>query len=199
MDLGDMQLRITEYVILRPLKLSDAQDSFDLVCKNRKNLKRWLPWVDFINSVTDEANFIKESIAARMKGEKYEMGIFTKLKSKDFDETANTNQWKLIGMCGFPEIKDKSGSLGYWLDADYRGKGIVTMACRCILSELPKLLNLNEVVIRVLPENTDSLNVAKKLGFEMTNQLKPSKLFGKDVLALEFKYRIGTKVLSDRK
>lgn len=185
MDRFEICLRITETIILRPLKLSDAEDSFKLVDKNRANLRRWLPWVDFINNVDDEINYIKESAKAILNGKKFEMGVFIQLKQENHQIEY---KWNLIGMCGFPEITNNIGFIGYWLDEDYRGKGIVTMSCRSIMSKLPILLDLKELRILASPENSSSVNVAEKLGFIKSSQLTTSSLFGESVKVVEFRY-----------
>lgn len=57
-----------------------------------------------------------------------------------------------------------SGSLGYWVDQEYVGRGIAPTAA-ALLTEHVFRQGLHRVEIAVQPDNTASVHVAEKLGF----------------------------------
>ena len=193
----EMYFSVNNYIMLKPLNESNAQESYDLVNKNRSLLKEWLPWIDSVKTVTDELHFIQRSAAATLKKEKFELGVFinktfelhdqddAEMQEKVYSE--EVNHWKLVGMCGFVEIANNCGWLGYWLDRDFQGKGIITKACQCILTDVCKFLGLSEVRLHIAPENNKSLSLAKRLGFKTNNILEKTNLFGKEVDVLLFR------------
>ena len=190
-----MIFKVNEEIVLRPLCLEDAKELFDLVCKNRPSLAKWLYWVDSIKTIDDEVSFINQCIQNMAEKTAFEMGIFFKQTNPN-DKTISSNSdlaiqskechWKLIGMCGLVEIKLSCGKVGYWLDKDYRGKGIVTNALKTLRLDVAKNFNLTELQMHVLPENAKSIAVANRSGFITDNVVKRVTSFGKEVDALLF-------------
>jgi len=58
----------------------------------------------------------------------------------------------------------RTGSLGYWIDEGYAGRGITPRACG-LLATFAFHEGLHRIEIAARPENEASLRVAKKLGF----------------------------------
>ncbi len=56
-------------------------------------------------------------------------------------------------------------SLGYWIDEAHEGKGIVTAACRAILTEGFSTFGLHRIEIRCATWNHRSSAVPRRLGF----------------------------------
>ena len=46
-------IQVDDEILLRPPKISDAEDLFALVDSSRDYLRRWLPWVDGIRFAKD--------------------------------------------------------------------------------------------------------------------------------------------------
>lgn len=144
--------RLTEDAELRLLEPRHAQELFSLIDRNRERL-RTMPFVDYATSVDAERDFVKRSLHQFADGRGFECGL-----------------WycgKLSGGIGmFPiDLRNRSTALGYWLDEEAEGKGLVTTACRAIISYLFSDLDVNRIVIRTIPANTRSKAVAARLGF----------------------------------
>ncbi|XP_076801060.1 putative N-acetyltransferase YjcK [Clavelina lepadiformis] len=167
-------------IMLRPLTIEDASESLEVVNKNRDRLAKWLPWVEGTNNVKDEVQYIREARNSIMHGKKLEMGIFYKSNSEK-------NEAKLIGACGFVKIQGKTGQLGYWLDEDYMGQGIVTDSCKTLIDVGVNFLGLKTIEIVVQPNNVQSIHVAKRLGFETNSELCTTDCYGKKTKAITFK------------
>lgn len=97
---------------------------------------------------------------------------FIETSLKEFAETELPNLFifeneELIGNVGCvrPNLPSKSVEIGYWLDKDQTGKGIMTRSCKILLDYLFKDLELNRVVLRCEPQNEKSAAIAERLGF----------------------------------
>ena len=69
-----------------------------------------------------------------------------------------------IGLHPFDE-RHRSSSIGYWVDCGHEGRGIVTHACRAIVSEGFSEYGLHRIEIRCATGNDRSAAIAKRLGF----------------------------------
>jgi ribosomal-protein-alanine N-acetyltransferase len=56
------------------------------------------------------------------------------------------------------------GSLGYWLDREYAGRGIMPRAVAMVIDHCFFTAGLHRIEIAIRPENTNSLRVVEKLG-----------------------------------
>ncbi|GHJ59101.1 N-acetyltransferase GCN5 [Nocardioides sp. OK12] len=56
------------------------------------------------------------------------------------------------------------GSVGYWIDRRFAGRGIMPLAVAMVLDHAFAELGLHRVEIAIRPENSNSLRVAEKLG-----------------------------------
>jgi ribosomal-protein-serine acetyltransferase len=57
------------------------------------------------------------------------------------------------------------GEIGYWLDGDFEGHGIMTRACRAVLDDAFTRRGLRSVQVRVADGNGRSQRLAERLGF----------------------------------
>jgi ribosomal-protein-serine acetyltransferase len=147
-------IKIDQDIELRLLELSDSEQLFSLVDKNRKYLREWLPWLDYSNNVDDSKKFIQGAIDKFNGNKAIEAGIWY--------------QEKLAGVIGLHEIdwdKDET-AIGYWLSEDYQGKGLITRACKVVLDYCFNDLALKKVEIRCAVENHKSRAIPVKLGLK---------------------------------
>ena len=82
----------------------------------------------------------------------------------------NKRDRELMGYCGFfvqsiEEIKEVE--IGYRLATKYWGRGYATEAAKAVLEYGRKKFNFRRFVCLIEPQNTRSLNVAKKLGMKL--------------------------------
>ncbi len=57
------------------------------------------------------------------------------------------------------------GSVGYWIDEAYAGRGIMPRAVALVIDHCFGPVGLHRIEVAVRPENTSSLRVVAKLGF----------------------------------
>lgn len=144
---------IDENISLKLFEIHDAEEMLNLINSNRFYLRKWLSWVDSVKEINDTKTFIKDSKNQYASNNGFQAGIWT-------------NQ-KLIGVIGLHEIdwRDKKTEIGYWLDQNYQGKGIITKSCRALIDYSFKRLKLNKVEIHCAEQNIKSQAIPKRLGF----------------------------------
>ena len=138
---------------LRPVRLEDAETLYCAVDRNRERLRRWLPWVTAEYSLEDMRRFLQDKAAENCAGLGLTMGIW-------WGETL----CGAIGLHRFDQLH-RNSSIGYWVDCQYEGQGMVTLACRAIISEAFSEYSLHRIEIRCAIGNERSAAIARRLGF----------------------------------
>lgn len=150
----NITLRVDDTITLHLLDYKHAETLNQVVSANRQHLRQWLPWVDQMRSVEDFKKYIascKERYAAHT-----EMGYVI---------MANNVMVGRIGLHNI-DLHNKSGYIGYWLVADWVGKGIMTRCCKAVVDEGFKRLKLNRIEIRAAVGNFKSQAIPQRLGFK---------------------------------
>lgn len=139
---------------LRELAENDADDLFQLVDKNRQYLRQWLPWLDNEKTRMDSVRFIRSS--------REQLGANTGLVAGVWFER------RLAGVISYNTIDwvNRIVQIGYWVGADYQGRGIVTRACSAMIDYAFLDLQLNRVEIRCATGNRRSCAIPVRLGFK---------------------------------
>jgi ribosomal-protein-serine acetyltransferase len=81
--------------------------------------------------------------------------------------------WRLVGWAQL-EIDGpaRSAEVGYWLDAGFVGRGLVTRAVTAMLDHAFGTLGLHRVGLRAVADNERSRSVAQRLGFTQEGMLR---------------------------
>lgn len=142
--------------------MHNAKLMHDVLIKNKKYLLPWMQWLNTDNSVKDRYSFLVQSDKNWEKDKSYEYAVVLN------DE--------IIGMCGAVEvdITNKKVELGYWLANDYRGHGYMMESVGVLEQELFRN-GFNKIIIHTDVLNKNSVNVAKKCGYELEAVLKQDR------------------------
>jgi ribosomal-protein-serine acetyltransferase len=140
-------------VELRPVSVDHVTPLYDLIDRNRARLREWLPWLGWSFGPDDLAEFLKDRVQDNAAGKGLTTVIFS--------------QGALCGTIALHTIngRDRNSSIGYWLDADYAGRGIMTEACRAIVTEGFRSYGLHRIEIRCATGNSRSSAIPARLGF----------------------------------
>jgi len=155
---------IDDRLALKLMTEYDAEEAYALIDKDRERLRRFLPWVDEIDSVEQER---------------------TRLSGRLFDPDKQINCFltldgRIIGAMGAVEIRRSAAwaELGYWIGSEYEGKGYVTAGVR----EMEKLcftdLGLERVQITTDVANARSRAIPERLGYTLEGILRRHLLSG---------------------
>jgi len=155
-----LELKLKDNLFLRTFELEHAQELSQLVDRNRDRLRQWMPWVDGTKSVQDTSNFIQMTMDQKAQNNGFQCGIW--------------QQERLIGVVGFHKVDwaNRNVSLGYWLDQDASGQGIMTCAVSKLVHYAFHDMSLNRVEISCAPANIKSNAIPRRLGFKMEGVLR---------------------------
>ena len=138
---------------LTQLELTDGEELFAVIDANRRHLRQWLGWVDAMRSAADSRSFVQSTLDRNARDGSFQCAI-------------RVNEF-IAGVIGYLWIdrNNRSTQIGYWLAADYQGRGIMTRACQALTRHAFVELELNRVEIAAAPDNRRSCAVAERLGF----------------------------------
>jgi ribosomal-protein-serine acetyltransferase len=145
--------QLRENLNLRLLEERHAPEVFSLVDRDRDYLREWLPWVDSTVTHDDTLSFIRSSLEQFASQKGFVAGIWN---GRQFCGVIGTHKLDML---------NRKGEIGYWLGHASQGKGIMTDACRAVVTHLLNELELNRVVIDCAVGNEKSCSVARRLGF----------------------------------
>ena len=151
---------IGEDAELRLLEERHAEELFALVEKNRAYLREWLPWLDATRTLEDERAFIRTYLEKFAAGEGLATGIWY--------------LGKMAGGIGLNAISPthRRAAIGYWVSEELQGRGLVTRACRTLMSYAFDERRLNRLEIFVAPGNTRSHAIPQRLGFTREGSMR---------------------------
>lgn len=131
-----------------------ARTMFNYVQEDRKRLDRFLPWVEFINSVEDEKNYIRSTHERWEAFTYFDYGIF----QKDGDV--------YMGNIGVHSIKWKHNcaELGYWILGKFEGQGFMSEAVQVVEKHLFEI-GFHRVQIRCSDLNERSAGVPERTSY----------------------------------
>ena len=135
------------------LERRHAADLLAATDRNREHLRPWLYWAERMTSSEATLAFLDEALAQFARGDGAHLGIWVE------DALAGG-----IG-CRSIDWRNRSTSVGYWLDAGQQGRGLITKCCRIFLDHLFTDLHVRRVEIRCAVDNVRSAAIPERLGF----------------------------------
>ena len=146
----------SERLTLRPWAGTDAAALQSVVLNNVGHLRNWMPWA------TPEGHADLREVARRLTafGDAFASGLdFGYVMTDRIDGT-------LIGAVGVhPRLGPDVLEIGYWIRADYSGRGLVTEAVGALVDMIFSATDVTLIEIRCDPRNAPSAAVARRAGF----------------------------------
>jgi ribosomal-protein-alanine N-acetyltransferase len=145
-------------VTLRPLRYSDGSGWRDV---RRRNAEWLRPW---------EATLPPEALAQGESAPTFPMMVRRLRREAREGRTlpwALAYQGRLVGQVtvgGISWGSLRAGYIGYWIDKDVAGRGIMPTAVAMACDHSLDVLRLHRIEINIRPENSASLRVVEKLG-----------------------------------
>ena len=147
--------KINDQLSLALVQPSFAKDYLRIITEQRADMARYLPWAAHGK---DEAFFLK----------------FIKGALQDYSEgkvmpCAIIYEGQVVGNIFLKDINPnlKKAEIGYWLDTNYRGQGMMTTAAGRLIEMAFDELGLSKVEISAATDNTASRAVPERLGFTL--------------------------------
>jgi ribosomal-protein-serine acetyltransferase len=135
--------RIDDELELRHVDERHAEELTALVRRDIAHLKPWMPWATERYSVEDAREFIRRQIRQYAEDQAFATLIFFRNR--------------VAGSIGYNNIDwgNRKTDIGYWLGADFQGRGLMTKSCRALVEHAFRELRLNH----------RSRAIAERLGF----------------------------------
>ncbi|MDQ7025208.1 MAG: GNAT family protein [Anaerolineae bacterium] len=147
-------LKVDDDISLLLHDMRDLEVFFKLIKNNHDHIKRFMDWVDNHQTLDNTRDYILD--VRKQFGERKEVA------------TTIDYQGEIVGSIGLL-LHNKNlrhGEIGYWLDKNAVGKGIIARAARAMTDYGFTTLGLHKIVLRAMPHNERSLAVAKRLGYK---------------------------------
>lgn len=156
-------LPLKESVFLKPLRPGQARELFELVDGSRHTLQPWMPWIGQMQEIADAEAFIANTVQLYADHDALTAGLW--------------EGERLAGVIGFHEINWRSFStqIGYWLGADFEGRGLMSLAARAFVDHAFVELGLHRMEIRCATLNSRSRGIPERLGFVLEGVLRQAE------------------------
>lgn len=160
---GMQPIRVSPDCTLTPLAARDAHELFTVTDANRQYLRRWLPWLDSIKRIEDTRAFIRAAEA--------------QLAHNNGAQLAIREGGQILGVVGHHQIdwRNRLTSLGYWVAQAHQGRGVVTAACRALVTHAFTHSRLNRVEIRCALDNHKSRAIPQRLRFTQEGLIRDAE------------------------
>lgn len=145
-------------VTLRPLRLRDAKVWRALRLRNLEWLK---PWEGTLPPNTSRPSDLPSSFSAMVRRQRREAQLGTTLPWLITVDGALAGQ---LTVGGITYGSQRGAFIGYWIDRDQAGRGIMPTAVAMAIDYCFQHLELHRIEINIRPENAASLRVVEKLG-----------------------------------
>jgi ribosomal-protein-serine acetyltransferase len=168
----DMTIIIDENIRLEITSEKFTTQLFDVINNNRGHLSGFLPWVDAMQSEEDFRHYLQN--CEQLYQEKREVSFIILFNEKP------------VGRIGLHHLNlaNKIGSIGYWLDKNAEGKGIITKSCVELINYGFQQLNLNRIEIKAAVRNLRSQAIPEKLGFKKEGILRQAEFVNGEFIDL---------------
>lgn len=156
-------IRVDDEIELRLNEQRYVDEYHALVVRNIEHLREWMSWAAFKQT--------PEVISSYMRGSMQQFAGGVGLP---------TNLWyrgQMVGSIGFPRMswETRMAEIGYWLDKDMQGKGIITRAAKALTTYAFEEYGLNKVEIHAAVSNKKSRAVPERLGFTQEGILRQAE------------------------
>ncbi len=150
-----MEMTFDNYT-LRLVRADDLEDYFDLIERNRPRLLDFFAGtVAVTKTIEDTKQHLADVISNTEKNNYFSFVLIDNMSGK------------LVGSMQIKSIDwtIPKAELGYYIDAEYEGKKLVTRAISILVDFGFNELKLNKLFIRTAEENAASRAIAEKNGF----------------------------------
>jgi len=158
-----LTIPITSEVSIRLIRRNDSKEFYRMIDYHRADLRKWLSWVDGVTCEEDITRRYDQCSTSKSEGRSLRFFVLHK--------------GSIIGMLAAKRIE--LAELSYSLDPNFRGCGIITKACRELMSYFESSFGIVHFEIRTAIGNQASERIAENLGFALIKiQERTEKLHG---------------------
>ena len=153
-------------LLLRTVAMAEAYQALWEV--NYERLTHWFPGLAGPPTLDATRDALERVSQAWLDGAQLPLAIAVRAGSG----------WRLVGAVNlFIDDSAQSAEVGYWVDAGFEGRGLVTRAVTAVLDHAFGPLGVHRVELRTTPANQRSRSVAQRLGFTQEGVLRSAAAF----------------------
>lgn len=141
-------------ILVRPLRLDDAEALYEAVRESIPEVSRWLPWCHENYVIQETRAFISSRLNQGSAEEAYSFGVFDKASERFLGG---------VGLNFFNRVH-QIANLGYWVRTSATGKGTASKAARLVAGFGLTELDLQRIEVLAAVPNVASQRVAEKAG-----------------------------------
>jgi ribosomal-protein-serine acetyltransferase len=151
---------LKDEVVIKIVEKRHARDMMDFVERGRDWFARWIPFVSRTHEVKEIEQIIQRYLDKYAKATGAFYGLW--------------EQGKMIGLVLIRDVDEdaKWAEIGYMIDEEHRGRGLVKAACGMLMRFLFDELGMQKIVICCDDRNENSIALAKSLGFMVEGILR---------------------------
>ncbi len=155
-----LDLKVRDGIELRLVAEKDAEEILEIIRRNYEHLRPFLHWVTEDYSLESAQEFVRQAQKAAAENTSRTFGIF--------------QNEKIVGVISFVKLNwnSRRAEIGYWIDKNYEGKGIVAESCEILINYAFEELDMNRIEIRCATENTRSRRIPERLNFKLDGVLR---------------------------
>ncbi|MGB7799707.1 50S ribosomal protein L7/L12-serine acetyltransferase [Buttiauxella sp.] len=159
----DDLITIDDSITLHSIHERYVDEIFALVQKNKAWLQTAMDWPQYVLSVEDSRKMAQGNYLLHHRGYAKMFLIF--------------QQQKMVGVVSFNQIEptNKTAYIGYWLDKDALGQGIISRAVEAVVEKYAREGVVRRFVIKCIVSNVASNQVALRNGFSLEGRLKQAE------------------------
>jgi ribosomal-protein-serine acetyltransferase len=151
--------KIDDETELRLIEPRHAEHLNALIEQNRAHIKEWAAWLKDDRTIEDTRAFIKRNLTQLAENKGFTVAIWYR------GEMAGQVEYNYI------DWVSRRTEIGYWLGAQFQGKGLMTKSCRVLINHAFEELKLNRVEMQCAVENRRSQRIPERLGFRQEGTL----------------------------
>ena len=154
---------VSQHIELRAVEERYTADLHNLVVKNKPWLQTAFDWAQHASSEEDTRRNVQSNQMLHQRGYAKMFLIFK-------DDA-------LVGVLSFNTIEptNKAGYIGYWLDEDHQGQGILSRSLQAFMRYYAERGEIRRFVIKCRVGNQNSNNVALRNGFTLEGCLREAE------------------------
>jgi len=153
---------------LRLVSKNDTDALFALIESNRAFLREWINWLDTVSNREQCQQLLQHYQDTHHNRSAFHLGIFLR------PDTQRPVLAGIVSLQAFDWHSHKA-QLGYWIGAEFQGRGIATKAVKQLLDFAFNELGLNRLEIRCALENHRSQRIPERLGFQREGVLREAE------------------------
>ena len=158
------EIKVDDEITLKRFSHDADTVKYNAIITSREHLLPWLPWANLYHDPKEMTDFTEQMIKAFDEGSVLGYDVFYRGEFAGSIDLHNLS------------AENRNCEIGYWLDKEHTGKGIMTRVTETITNYAFDAVDMHRVIIQAATKNVASCAVAERLSFELEGTLRENQL-----------------------